>query len=161
MLTPTFARNISMSVVTLSPVRHILRAVATAVVPESASLDERAWTEVDAVIDEALATRGSRVERQVVVFLRLLQLLSMVRNGRPLTALNATQRVSFLESVERSPLLLVRRGFWGVRTLIFMGYYTRDDVAASIGYRASAQGWTARGGTVASVPLAPTLWVEP
>ena len=42
-----------------------------------------------------------------------------------------------------------------------MGYYTRDDVADAIGYHASPDGWTARGGTVATVPLAPTLWVEP
>jgi hypothetical protein len=85
----------------------------------------------------------------------------LVRHGRRLTALNAQQRKLFLESIERSRLLLVRRGFWGVRTLIFMGYYTRDDVAASIGYRANKNGWSARGGTIASVPLAPTLWVEP
>jgi hypothetical protein len=42
-----------------------------------------------------------------------------------------------------------------------MGYYTRDDVAESIGYRPDPEGWEASGGTVATVPLAPTLWVEP
>ena len=101
------------------------------------------------------------MSRQLVVFLRLLQALPVARYGRPLSSLNARQRTKFLESVERSPVLLVRRGFWGVRTLVFMGYYTRDDVAQSIGYRASRDGWAARGGTISTVPLAPTLWVEP
>lgn len=146
---------------TLSPVRHILRAVAMTVVPESSSLDEQAWAEVERVIEEALGRRTSRVRRQLIVFFRLLQVLPVARYGRQLTRLNARQRVVFLEWIERSPVLLIRRGFWGVRTLIFMGYYTREDVATAIGYRAHPDGWAARGGTVATVPLAPTLWVEP
>ena len=146
---------------TLFPVRHILRAVATTVVPESSSLDEHAWTEVEGVIEEALAKRPNRVKRQLLVFFRLLQVLPIARFAKPLTRLDARQRVAFLESIERSRILLIRRGFWGVRTLIFMGYYTREDVDAAIGYRAHRDGWAARGGTAATVPLAPTLWVEP
>ena len=153
--------ELPMPAATLSQVRHILRAVATAVVPESSSLDDRAWSEVDAMIEQALAQRGPRVTRQLLLFLRLLELLPVARYGRPLTRLATHQRVAFLESIERSRLLLVRRGFWGLRTLIFMGYYTRADVATSIGYRANRYGWAARGGTIASVPLAATLWVEP
>jgi hypothetical protein len=116
---------------------------------------------MDAVIAGALKDRGEGVRRQLLTFLRLLQLLPIARYGKPLTRLNDRQRTAFLESIERSPILLFRRGFWGVRTLIFMGYYTRDDVAAAIGYRAHRDGWAARGGTSSTVPLAPTLWVEP
>jgi hypothetical protein len=145
----------------LSPVRHILHAVAATIVAESASLDHRGWTELDRVIDDALAIREPSVRRQFVTFLRVLQFLPVVRYGRPLTALNGHQRGAFLESIERSPLLLVRRGFWGVRALVFMGYYTQVEVAAAIGYQASPNGWAARGGTTATVPLAPMLWVEP
>jgi hypothetical protein len=119
---------------TLSTVRPVLRAIATSVVPESSSLDDRTWAELYGVIDDAVAQREPRIQRQLLTFL--------------------------LASVERSPLLLIRRGFWGVRTLIFMGYYTRDDVAAAIGYRADPRGWTARG-TTASVPVAPTSPVQP
>lgn len=144
----------------LSPVRPVLHAVATTVVPESSALDDRGWAELDAVIDGAVAQRDPRIQRQLLVFVRLLQFLPVARYGRPLTRLDARQRTRFLESVERSPLLLVRRGFWGLRTLVFMGYYTRDDVAEAIGYGAHPLGWSARGGTNASVPLAPMLWVE-
>jgi hypothetical protein len=145
----------------LSSVRRTLDAIATAVIPESSALDDRAWAELHAVIDGALAGRDAHVRRQLATFLRLLQWLPIVRYGRPLTSLNTRQRRAFLESIERSPLLVVRRGFWGIRTLVFMGYYTRQDVAAAIGYRPSADGWEARGGTVSTVPLAPMLWVEP
>ncbi|HEX6050265.1 MAG TPA: gluconate 2-dehydrogenase subunit 3 family protein [Gemmatimonadaceae bacterium] len=145
----------------MSSVRHILRAVATTVVPEAASLDGRAWAELETVIEHALAQRDERVRRQLTAFLRLIQVLPLTRYGQPFTRLSPKRRMAFLESIERSPVMLIRRGFWGLRTLIFMGYYTRDDIATTIGYRAHPSGWVARGGTIATVPLAPSLWLEP
>ena len=145
----------------LQPVRHVLHAIATTIVPETSWLDARAWSEVEAVVARALARRPPRLQRQFIVFLRVVQALPVVRHGRPFTALSERHRTAFLGSVERSRLLLVRRGLWGVRTLIFMAYYTRNDVTESIGYRPSVTGWAARGATASTVPLAPLLRVEP
>jgi hypothetical protein len=145
----------------LEPHRRVLHAIATTVVPETVSLDASAWSELDHVMEDALARRDEGVGQQLATFVRLLQWLPVVRYGRPLTGLNARQRQAFLESIERSPLLLIRRGFWGLRTLIFMGYYTRDDVVESIGYHVDPDGWNARGGTASSVPLDPVVWIEP
>jgi hypothetical protein len=147
--------------VDLAPVRSILRAIATTIVPETSSLDERAWAELEAVIARAVSNSSPRVRGQVVTFLRLVQTLPVTRYGRRFTSLGPRRRAAFLASLERSRLLVLRRGFWGIRSLIFMGYYTRDDVAESIGYRANVQGWAARGGTISTIPLAATLWVEP
>ena len=145
----------------LAPVRSILRAIAATVVPETSSQDERAWLDLEAVIARTVSSRSPRVKQQLVSFLRLVQALPIARYGRRFTSLAPRQRAAFLRSLERSRLLLLRRGFWGVRSLIFMGYYTREDVAESIGYRAVPEGWTARGGTASTIPLAPTLGVEP
>ena len=41
-------------------------------------------------------------------------------------------------------MLLVRRGFWGLRTMIYLGYYSRGAAPAEIGYRAHVRGWQAR-----------------
>ena len=46
--------------------------------------------------------------------------------------------------MENAPLLLMRRGFWGIKTLVFMGYYGRDEARAEVGYRATVRGWAAR-----------------
>ena len=145
----------------LAPVRSIFHAIARTVVPEAAELDDRGWSALERTVEVALAERDPRVRRQLVTFIRLLELVPMLRYGRPLTRLSASQRGAVLARIERSPLLLVRRGFWGLRTLIFMGYYTQPTVSSAIGYRAHPRGWAARGGTVASVPLTPPLWVEP
>jgi hypothetical protein len=50
----------------------------------------------------------------------------------------------FLEAVQDSRLTLVRRGFWGLRTLVLMGYYGRAQAAAEIGYQPRMGGWRER-----------------
>ena len=145
----------------LSAVRSMIRAVATTIVPETSSLDEHAWTEIEAVVSRAISSRSSRSERRFLTFVKLLQLLPVVRYGRPFTSLSAPQRHHSLELVARSRVRFVRRGFSDLRSLVFLSYYTRDDVVESIGHHLTPGGWDARGGTVATVPLAPTLWIEP
>jgi hypothetical protein len=46
--------------------------------------------------------------------------------------------------MQYSPIPLLRRGVWGLRTLVFLGYYTRPEVQMTLGYRASARGWVTR-----------------
>jgi hypothetical protein len=146
----------------LSQVRPIFRAIATVVVPEATALTPAEWDEVERTVESALETRPAALRRQLVAFLRAINLLSVARYGRVLTALSPVQRTTFLSRIERAPLLLLRRGFWGVRTLVFMGYYTRPAAHEAIGYRARAAGWAARGGTATVVPF-PTMdvTVEP
>jgi hypothetical protein len=146
--------------VDLALVRPILQAIATVVLLDTHVLDDRVWAEIEAVIALALVYRSARARRQLAFFLRLVQVLPIVRYGRPFTALPSRRRRAVLDRLSRSRLVMIRRGFSGIRTLLFMGYYTRADVAESIGYRATAAGWEARGGTAATVPLAPVLWVE-
>jgi hypothetical protein len=146
--------------VELAHVRPILHAIATVVVPDGDPDVDRVWMEVEETVADALARRSERAQRQFEVFLRVVQMLPIGRYGRPFTALPLHHRRAVLERLERSRVSLLRRSFWGVRTLIFMGYYTRADVAESIGYQAAMSGWESRGGTTATIPVAPALWVE-
>jgi hypothetical protein len=116
-------------------------SIAVTVVPEARQLDANGWRDLNAIVEHAIAQRPSNVRRQLALFLRILNLLSMIRYGRGITRLVPARRAQFLEKVERSPLLLFRRGFWGIRTLVLMGYYARPEAKAEIGYRASARGW--------------------
>lgn len=150
-----------MSAVALTPVRHILHAIATTVIPEAASLDTRAWSEIDSVVELLVARGGARAQRRIIAFLRVVQHLPLARFGRWFTALDASRRTAFLETLERSRLLLVRRGVWAVRTMVLMAYYTREDVCESIGYSPSTDGWAPEAGAGTVVPLSPQLWIEP
>lgn len=128
----------------LERVRAVFRTVAQAMVPELRSIDPKYWNEIEDEVERALAQRPAAMRRQFASFLRLLDWWPIARYGRRLTKLDEERTVALLRGLERHPLLLIRRGIWGVRTLVFLGYYTRSDVAAFIGYRAHADGWSAR-----------------
>jgi hypothetical protein len=128
----------------LAPIRGAFRALTCTFVPEARDLDERAWAEFEAIVEQFLATKPEAIRRQVVLLVHLLNLLPLLRWGRPFTALDAERRTRFLEALQDAPLLLLRRGIWGLRSIAFMGYYGRAEAAAGIGYRADKRGWEAK-----------------
>ncbi len=135
-----------MSAGPLSGVEPSFRALARAIVPESDALDESGWASVERVVSNALSERPPAMIRQFRIFLRLLMLLPLLRHGRTFKGLTPKAKAAFLRRLERSPALLLRRGFWGVRTLVYMGYYSLPGVREDIGYRATARGWSERDG---------------
>ena len=128
----------------LAPVRSILRAIGATVVPEAVRLDEAGWTALEEIVTDALAVRPAPLQRQLLLFIRLVEWLPVLRYGRRFTRLDAARRTRVLQVVQDAPLLLLRRGCWGLRTLLLMGYYGRPEASREIGYRAAAAGWEAR-----------------
>jgi hypothetical protein len=122
----------------------VFRAVAATVVPEAAALDAGGWAEIDATVQRALAGRPPALRRQLRLLLRMVQWLPVARFGRRFTALDPDRRTQVLAALQDAPVLLLRRGVWGLRTLALMGYYARPQAAAAIGYRADPRGWGAR-----------------
>lgn len=128
----------------LAPVRGTFRAVAETVVPEAHALPPAEWEALEAIVDGALAERPARLCRQLRLLVRLIEKVPVLRYGRGFTALDPSRRTAVLRALQDAPLLLLRRGFWGLRTLVLMGYYARPAAAAEIGYHADARGWEAR-----------------
>jgi hypothetical protein len=122
----------------------VFRAVATTVVPEAARLEAAGWEELEGIVERFLAARPPALRRQLRLFLRALQWLPVLRFGRPFTGLDDRRRRRFLAEMQDAPLLLARRGFWGLRTLVYLGYYGRPAAGGEIGYRADPRGWEAR-----------------
>jgi hypothetical protein len=123
--------------------RLAVRALAEGFVPEIAQATPAEWEALEAVGRHALARRPPALERQLVRLIGVIGLAARLRYGRPLSRLTPRQRTALLEALSRSRLLLLRRGIWGLRTLILMGWYTQPAVAARIGYRANPLGWAA------------------
>jgi hypothetical protein len=126
------------------PVKDVFREVAKSIVPEAEGLDEQSWVEMEAIIERGLASRPAKIRRQLRLFVRALNLLPIRSYGKSFRSLDREKRTAFLLSVENSPLVLLRRGFWGLRTFVFMGYYNLDSVREAIGYRAHPDGWEAQ-----------------
>jgi hypothetical protein len=128
----------------LPPVQRPFRAIAVTVVPEAERLSDGGWQELERLVERRLTTQPARTRRQIRLFIRVLQWLPLLRFGRTFTGLDAGRRLRVLEAVGAAPVLLLRRGVWGLRVLVQLGYYTQPAVGAEIGYRADPRGWEAR-----------------
>lgn len=128
----------------LTAVRPAFRAIATAVIPDAHRLDEPAWIEMETIVHQALALRPVRLQRQLLTFIRLVEWLPVIRFGCRFSQLDAARRTRVVQSLQDAPVLLIRRGVWGLRTLILMGHYGRAAVQRDIGYRGDPRGWEAR-----------------
>ena len=128
----------------LAGIRETFRAFAATVVPEASGLDTSGWADLEQLVEKTLERRPPAVRRQLRALVRAIDFLPVFRWGRRFVNLGAPERTLFLESLEDAPLLLLRRGFWGLRTLVYLGYYARPQAAREIGYRADPRGWDAR-----------------
>lgn len=128
----------------LPDVRDTFRAVAATVVPEADLLDAAGWDELERLVEKTLEPRDEAVKRQLGLLFRVIELLPLLRFGRRFAKLRPAERTRVLAALEDAPLLLLRRGFWGLRTLVYLGYYARPEAGREIGYAAHPRGWEAR-----------------
>lgn len=128
----------------LGSIRPVLRAIGITVVPEAAQLNEQEWVALEEIVRGALAPRPPALQRQFILLVRAIQWLAVVRYGHRFTALDPARQQRFLEQLQNAPVLIIRRGIWGLRTLLLMGYYGRPAAGRAIGYRADPRGWKAR-----------------
>ena len=112
-------------------------------IPEVATADESAWLRLEDIVTGALAARPPAIRRQVLMFIRILDGMSMLRHRCGIDRLDLSTRTRLIERVAHSRLLLFRRGVWGLRTLVQMGWYSQPEVQRALGYRASPAGWEA------------------
>jgi hypothetical protein len=136
----------------LATVGPVFRAVVETVAPRARSFDPEAWRRAEALVGRLVAARPAAVRRQLVLFLRVLDLLPLPRWGHRFRNLSPERRLVVLRRLERAPLLAVRRGVWGVRTLAWAAVYGQGPVQEAVGYRPSPAGWSARPDAVAAAP---------
>jgi hypothetical protein len=112
-------------------------------VPEIAFASTAEWSALEAAVEHAVSMRPPALRRQLMLLIRAIDWIARLRYGRGLERLPAAERHQLLAGLSVAPVGLLRRGIWGLRTLIMLGWYTQPEVAASLGYRASAEGWSA------------------
>jgi hypothetical protein len=117
-----------------------LLTIARRIVPESSSLSPDARARFLALIEDELATRPESMRRQFSLFLSIVRWAPIIRYGRRLDHLDGARQDAVLRFIQHAPIQLVRSGFWGLRTLVYLGYYGRPEVAELVAYRPSRQG---------------------
>jgi hypothetical protein len=118
----------------------MLRHFAARIVPESGGLDEGGLAAFRGIVEQALGARPESVRRQFGVLLKVLQWAPLARYGAPFERLGPERQDKVLRWFEGAPVLVLRKGFWGLKALIFMGFYGRAEAGAQIGYAPSFDG---------------------
>ncbi len=118
----------------------MLLAVARRVVPEVERLDVAGQSAFRDIVAFALNQRDAGVRRQFRLFLGVISMLGVVRHGRPFARLAPARQDGILGWLQEAPVAKLASGFWGLKTIVFMGYYSQDAVAPTIGYAPSFSG---------------------
>src|SRR5437016_12531327 len=95
----------------------VFRAVATCVVPEASRFDAAQWDEMAAIVARAIAARPRAMQRQLALFLILLEWFPLVRYGRRLSRLEPARGRKFHDRLPPSALLGLAGGVRASRTL--------------------------------------------
>ncbi len=117
-----------------------LRTIASRIVPETEGLDAAAWGRFAAIIAKALEGRPPSIRRQFALFLDVIRWAPLPLFGRPFERLKAERQDAVLRCFMNAPLAKLRSGFWGLRVLVFMGYYGRPEVWPALRYAPSFRG---------------------
>jgi hypothetical protein len=119
----------------LSPEKaEFLRILAARIVPETAELDSVGMGRFFGIIDGALQGREPKVRRQFAAFLGVLRWAPLVRHGVPFDRLSDDRRDAVLRWFESCPVGLLKKGTWGLKTMVFMGYYGQPEIHHLLGY---------------------------
>jgi hypothetical protein len=103
-------------------------------VPETSALDEAGAGRFFGIIDNALQDREPAVRRQFSIFLGVLRWSSLLRYGGPFETLRAERQDAVLRFFQDCPVSLLRKGFWGLKAMVFMGYYGQPETNDLVGY---------------------------
>ena len=121
---------------------EFLQVLAARIVPETTALDAAGLGRFFGIIDEALLGRPPEVRRQFATYLGLIRWAPVVRFGASLEKLGADRQDKVLRWFEDCPVGLFRKGFWGLKAMVFMGYYGQPETNELVGYAPEFEGGT-------------------
>lgn len=127
----------------LLPIADRLRPFVETFVPATHDLDPDRYAALVAHVDARLATEPPALTRQLVVLVTLLHFMPIFRHLRTFSRLSPSERQRFLEHVQDGPIGPLRVGVWGLRTLVFLGWYADPEVGRTLGWHAHPRGWAA------------------
>lgn len=112
----------------------IFLAVADRIIPPDADSPGGGTLQTAGVVDWALERMAPGLRRLLLTLLLGVEILGVFFGGRPFTKNREAAQDRQLRWMERAPVGRLRMGFFGLKTYVCMGYYTREDVWRTMGY---------------------------
>lgn len=108
--------------------------IAKRIVPQVAELKSDKQLKVVGAVDDALSQREPALRMQFLGFLGVIKTAAFARYLRPLDKMSGEKQDTILNWFQDSAIHKLRVGFWGLRTLIYMGYYGDPARASKFNY---------------------------
>ena len=91
-------------------------------------------------IESQLQDRPRTIQRQFKLLLAVVRYSTLPRRFARLDKLPAEQQDAALRRFQNSRFTLLRKGFWGLKTMLHLGYYGLPGTATRVHYAPSIQG---------------------
>jgi len=119
--------------------QRFLLCLAARIVPESAGAPAQVTDPLLAAIDGELRPRPRLQQLEFKLLLLTIRWMTVPFTLHRFERLPAERQDGWLRFLENAPLTLLRAGIWGLKTLIFLGYYTQGGVQQRIRYLPSKE----------------------
>jgi len=127
------SRNGQVAVLGPAQARFLLR-LAARIVPEVEDAEAEVRDCLVAIVDHALALQAPSQRLLFKLLLFVLQWITVPFTLHRLERLPPTWQDAVFRFFEGAPLTIIRAGIWGVKTLVFMGYYGQEVIERRIQY---------------------------
>jgi hypothetical protein len=109
-------------------------AIAEEIVPPDETGPGGGTIATAALADWAITRLDPDLQKLFLIFLSAWEFMGFLFGAKPFTRLSSKARRRQMHWFERAPIPPLRTGFFGIRALVLMGVYCREDVWPSIGY---------------------------
>lgn len=109
-------------------------AAAARIVPGDNDAPGANTLETAGVVDYALGRLDPDLRALFFKFLGAVEVMGVFFGGRTFSKNSASARDRQLRWLERSPISKFRLGFFGLKSYVCMGYYTREDIWRELHY---------------------------
>jgi len=117
----------------------VFLALADRLIPPDADSPGAGTLTTAGVVDWAMGRMPEGLRGQFLAFLLGLEVMGLFFGLKPFSASGPAAQDRELKWVESCPLRPLRLGFFGLKSYVCMGYYTREDVWPTIAYEGPLQ----------------------
>ena len=116
-------------------------AIQHCIAPRSLRFTPEQRRESIRLVNRLLAEKPPDVHKKLSLFIKVIDLLSILRGLRPFAKLSEKKQTKVLNFFFDSPVPLLRKGFWGLSTLAKLGTYGQNSLYKEIGYQKRPLDW--------------------
>ena len=109
-------------------------SVANRIIPADVNSPGGGSIETAAVVDWYMMKVPEDIRKKILLFIGVIQFAGIFFGGKKFSNNSIQAQDCQLKWMENNKIRLFRMGFFGIKTFIEMGYYTREDIWKAISY---------------------------